>query len=105
MVDPVTVGLLRTLAGVSEIIFALTGMGVGGIGVGEGKRTMVGTGELTAVGILVMVGVALGETAGNTTLTTTKSNIAHTNNTTAPMANGIHSRRLMPPCLGERGGF
>lgn len=104
-VDPEVVGLLRTFAGVSELIFAATGTGVGGSGVGDGKRTIVGTGELTAVGNRVIVAVALGETTGNTTLTTTKSNIAHTNNTTAPMAKGIHSRRLKPPCLEGRVNF
>jgi hypothetical protein len=42
----------------------MTGAGVGGRGVGEGKRTTVGTGELAIVGAATRVGVFAGANIG-----------------------------------------
>ena len=97
MVDPEVDGLLRTLAVGSPVILATTGAGVGGMGVGDGKRTGVATGELDEVGIAIRVGVLVGLNAIIARLPPTKSKMAQTSKTTAPTASGIHSRRPNAP--------
>jgi len=88
-------GSARTFS-VVAVTLAMTGAGVGGMGVTVGITVGGGNCVGGRVSASVRVGVGLGLMAGNTNCAVTSSITAHNNKTTAPMANGTHSRPRPP---------